>query len=276
MIPRIIIFCFFYQISLLAQPPNCNVFLWNKDTLQYKACKLVENNYLNNQFDTSFIYPMRKAIEICPYFAYPYREIGSSYVKTGNFVEWKKYIDKAVEYDPLSYLHVRASLRYKFFADYEGTLKDIEKLEKLMGRDIGPNSIGTYHLNIVKGLCYKALGDKEKAIQIIEQQLKTVNQDFNACDYLHLGVLYLDDNQIDKALHNFELQSKNNELAENQYYKALCYKKRNKKEIALKYLRKSKELFEDEIRMYDRYNELFDQIYLSDIEREIDIISTSK
>jgi len=274
---RLAIFCFFIPFSLLGQAPNCNVFLWNKDTLQYEACKLVEDVQLTAyQFDTSFMYPMRKAIAICPYFAYPYREIGSSYIKTGNFVEWKKYIDKAVQYDPLSYLHVRASLRYKFFADYEGTLRDIEKLEVLVDRDIGPNSIGTYHLNIVKGLCYKALGEKDKAIQIIEQQLKTSNQDFNACDYLHLGVLYLEEHKIDKALHNFDLQSKKNELAESHYYKALCYKKLNKAEIALKHLRKAKELFEKEIRMHDRFNELFDQIYLSDIEREMDILSKSK
>lgn len=273
MIIRLFIFCFFIQFSLLGQAPNCNVFLWKKDTLQYEACKLVEGIELEYQFHASFMYPMQKAIEICPYFAYPYREIGSSYVKTGNFVEWKKYIDKAVQYDPLSYLHVRASLRYKFFADYEGTLSDIKELEELVDRDIGPNSIGTYHLNIVKGLCYKALGDQEKAIQVMEQQLKTGDQFYNTYDYLHLGVLYLEKSEIDKALLNFELQSKNYEVAENHYYKAVCYKKLNKEKLAMKHLRKAKELFEKERRMFDRFNELFDQIYLSDIERAIGEIS---
>lgn len=111
-----------------------------------------------------------------------------------------------------------------FFADYEGTLKDIEKLEELVDGDIGPNSIGTYHLNIVKGLCLKALGEKEKAIQVIESQLTTGDQSFNAYDYLHLGVLYLEKSKTDKALANFELQSKKQESAENQYYMALCFK----------------------------------------------------
>jgi tetratricopeptide (TPR) repeat protein len=271
---RLFIFCLFIQCSLYGQAPNCNVFLWNKDTLQYTACKLIEDIQLTTyQFHSDFLYPMQKAIKICPYFAYPYREIGAPYVKAGNFVEWKKYIDKAVEYDPLSYLHVRASLRYKFFADYKGTLEDIEKLEELMQGDIGITSNGTYHLNIVKGLCYKALGNRKKAIEIIERQILQGDNYFNTFDYLHLGVLYLEEDKIEDGLKYFEMQSNNYEMAENQFYIALCYKKIHQYKTALIHLERAKKLFENETRMYDKFNELFDQIYLSDIEREIDIIS---
>jgi len=54
---------------------NCNVFLSKKDTLQYKACKLCEENENRySQFDWRQIQIWEKAIDICPYFAYPYRE----------------------------------------------------------------------------------------------------------------------------------------------------------------------------------------------------------
>lgn len=54
------------------------------------------------------------------------------------------------------------------------------------------------------------------------------------------------------------------------------FQKLSKEKIALKHLRKAKELFVSEVRMYDRFNELFDQIYLSDIEREINLISKTR
>lgn len=119
-----------YTITAKAQP-NCNVYLWNGDTAQYKACKLLtENQNKYYQFSKEFHYLLDSAISICPYFAYAYREKAAPYVKSGNFILWKRYIDLAVKYDTLGYLPVRASLLDKFFGDYKGTIKDIEMLEK--------------------------------------------------------------------------------------------------------------------------------------------------
>ena len=128
----------FLIVNALYAQPNCNLFLLKNDTLQYKACKLVENEQNKYyQFDKRFHKIMNEAIEICPYFAYPYREIAAPYVKSGNFLEWKKNIDKAVKYDRKGYLPVRASLRYKFFADYRGVIKDIDSLEHILPDNIG-------------------------------------------------------------------------------------------------------------------------------------------
>ncbi|MEN0003442.1 MAG: hypothetical protein AAF798_04840 [Bacteroidota bacterium] len=254
--------------------PNCNVFLWEGDTLKYKACQFAEEHARDYyQFDMRQVKLWEEAIAICPRFAFPYREIAAPYVKSGNFIEWKKYIDKAVELAPMDYLSVRASLRYKFFADYQGTLADIALLEELMqGNDIGPTSNGTYHLNTVKGLCLKALGEPEQAIEVMERQLNKENHFISVYDYLHLGVLYLEEGAADKAIELLLKQEAENDLAENRYYIALAYQQLNKEEAYRENIQKALDLYQAGDRMKDSYNELFDQIYLTDIEREMERI----
>lgn len=50
----------------------------------------------------------------------------------------------------------------------QGTIPDIDLLEKIYKYDIGSTSAGTYHLIIAKALCYKQLGNIKEGIKIIE------------------------------------------------------------------------------------------------------------
>ena len=262
---------FLSTTTLLAQI-NCDALLWQQDTLQYKACKLVnEKQHKYHQFDKRFHKLMNDALEICPYFAYAYREISSSYVKSGNFIEWKKNIDNAVKYAPIEYIPLRASMKYKFFADYEGSINDIDSLKTLISGNIGYTSNGTYHLNIVKGLCLKALGRIDEAIDIIEKQSE-IEGDYGLYNYLHLGVLYMEKKDFKTALANFKKQAKANNIAENHYYMALCYKDEDDINNALVHLKQAQMLYESGNKMVDPYNELFDQIYLSQIKDELRLI----
>lgn len=262
----------FLNISITYGQLNCNAFLIEGDTLKYKACKLVkeaEDKYY--QFDTRYHKLMKEASEICPYLAYPYREIAAAYVKSGNFLEWKRNMDKAVKYAPKEYLSVRASLKYKFFADYEGAIKDIDSLSTIVSYDIGYTSNGTYHLNIVKGLCLKSLGRIDEAIKLITKQ-NEIEGDFGIYNYLHLGVLYMQKRDFKNAMDCFYKQSQINNIAENKYYTALCFKELKDIKKATIYFNEALQLFKSDYKMFDGYNELFDQIYMSDIKRELKLI----
>jgi tetratricopeptide (TPR) repeat protein len=263
------LFFFLLPLFFLAQP-NCKAYLYSGDTLKFKACILVEDaNKKHYQFSKEFQQTLDEAINICPSFAYAYKEKAAAYVKSGDFITWKKLIDNAVKYAPKEFLPDRASLRYKFFADYKGAIDDINLLDSLVDYDIGYSINGTYHLNIVKGLCYKKIGLKKKAISIIENQLKKNNEFLGAYDYLHLGVLFLETNQIDQAITCFNRQRKEYNLAENSFYTALAYKKKNNTEYYLKFLKEAKYLYENEKRMFDPYNQLIDEIFLKTIENEL-------
>jgi tetratricopeptide (TPR) repeat protein len=258
------------SISAFAQP-NCEAYKYNGDTLKYEACKKAMKIKGHYQFSKEYQTILDESIEIDPTFDYAYWTKSIAYLKSGDFVTWKKLIDKAVELNPKEHLGYRGWCRYQFFRDYKGAIKDIEKLDSLIDYDIGQSQNGTYHLNIAKGLCYKAIGEKQKAIKIIEDQIKR-NETENfvgAYDYLHLGVLYLETEKFEKAIESFKKQSANNELAETQYYLALSYKKLDNQNEYKSCLEKAKELYVSERKMSDPYSNPMDKIYLENIENEL-------
>jgi len=260
-----------FSFSSVLALPNCEAFKYYGDTLKYEACKKAMEINGHYQFSKEYQTILDESLKIDPTFDYAYWAKSIAYLKSGDFVTWKKLIDKAVEYNPKEYLGYRGWCRYQFFRDYKGTIADIEKLDSLVDYDIGQSQNGTYHLNIAKGLCYKAIGQKEKAITIIENQIK-FNEDENFVgkyDYLHLGVLYLETGEFENAIEMFKKQSHTNELAENQYYSALAFLSLDKSTEYKSCLKKAKELYVGDKKMYDTYSNPMDKIYLENIENEI-------
>ena len=263
----ILLFSFF---GLFAQP-NCEAFKMAGDMVRYKSCKKALEIKGHYQFSKEYQTKLDEAIKIDPTYDYPYWAKSIAYLKSGDFVTWKKLIDKAVKYNPEDRLGYRGWCRYQFFRDYKGAIEDIEEFDRLVDYDIGQSQNGMYHLNIAKGLCYKAIGEIDKAIDIIEKQIKLNEEDdfIGAYDYIHLGVLYLETGEFEKAIEQFEKQSPYNELAENQYYLALSQKKLGKKVESKTSLEKARKLYLKGRKMFDHYDHPMDKIYLEDIENEL-------
>jgi len=253
----------------IGQAQNCNAFLYAGDTLQYEACNIAEKAGRHYQFSRSYQKIYDQAIDKCPYFATAYRSKSVAYLKSGDFITWKKLMDEAVRLDPLEHLGNRGWCRYQFFRDYKGAIADIELLDSLISYDIGYSVNGDYHLNIAKAICYKSLGEKEKAIQIIEKHLDESEFSAGLYDYLHLGVLYLELGDYDKAIQNLKLQQSSNELAENHYYIALAYKASNKLDESNNHLVLAKEFYQEGRSMFDGYGHHTDKVYLKQIEEEL-------
>lgn len=253
--------------------PNCEAFKYYGDTLKYKACKVAETAHQYYQFSREFQAIFDRAIAIDPTFDYAYSEKSVAYLKSGDFLGWKPLIDKAVDLNPRGNLGYRGWCRYQFFRDYRGAIADIERLDSLMDSNIGFSVNGDYHLNIAKALCYKAIGQKNKAIDILEEQLQNPQHELGLYDNLHLGVLYLETQQWEKAARALHLQSQRNELAENQYYLALVYKHTGKNIEQQSALQKALDLYDQKRRMFDPYTAHMDKIYRVDIERELNTLN---
>ncbi|WP_203293543.1 tetratricopeptide repeat protein [Luteirhabdus pelagi] len=260
----------FSTSNIMAQP-NCESFKYYGDMIKYEACQKAMEIKGHYQFSKEYQTILDKAIAIDPTYDYPYWAKSVAYLKSGDFVTWKKLIDKAVELNPIGHLGYRGWCRYQFFRDYKGSIEDIEKLDSLVDYDIGHSQNGTYHLNIAKGLCYKGIGEREKAIGILEKQIDlNEKQDFiGAYDYLHLGVLYYETEKFEKAIEMFTKQAETNDLAENHYYLALTYRELDRLTEYKSSLKTAKERYLDGKKMSDPYSNPMDKIYLEDIESEL-------
>lgn len=258
--------------GLLAQP-NCEAYKYQGDDLKYRACKVAEKRAGHYQFSRAYQEALDEALAIDSTFAYAYKVKSTAYLKSGDFITWKELIDLAVKYDPEGELFYRASCRYQFFRDYQGAIDDIELLDSLVDYDIGYSQNGDYHLNIIKGLSYKGIGNPNRALEILEEQLSDSTHYTGIYDYLHLGVLYLESGNYQKALEAFRRQESVNDIAENRYYSALAYKARGNKEKWRENIELAKAKYEARERMFDPYTEKIDQIFLADILAEIQALA---
>lgn len=271
MITPLILFLISFQI-LLSQD-NCNVFKWAGDSCRYEACIYLEKAPSYFQLKREYHEIKDKALEICPEYAIVYKHKSTAYLKTGDFIGWKKLIDKAVELNPKENLDYRGWCRFQFFRDYKGAIEDIEELERLMnGHDIGHCQNGYYHLVIAKGLCYKMIGEKEKALSIIREQIEKDPSAVGLYDYLHLGVLYLEKGDPENAVTAFRKQIEVNDLAEGRYYLSMAYKQLNKIEDYKKHLLKAESLYKSGLYMFDVYTHQVDKIFLADITEELALV----
>lgn len=271
MIKSITVSVFLLCLTLKAVgQPNCNIYKWEGDTLCFRACLEATKAITFRQGSRQSQIHFDKAIALCPTFDYAYFEKAVPYLKRGDFITWKKLIDKAVELNPTQRLGYRGWCRYQFLADYKGAIQDIEQLESIIDYDIGYCQNGDYHLNIAKALCYKGIGEKSKAIQTIEKQLSLEDYSPLPYDYLHLGVLKLEVCDYPDAIVALKKQNEINPyLAENYFYLALAYKGLNDKEEYKKNLLIAREHYLKNNKRTDPYSEPMDKIYLINIENEI-------
>lgn len=258
----------FLGLILSYAQPNCEAFKYYGDTLKYEACKKVKMAKGHYQFSRRFQEIMDESLEIDSTFDYAYRAKSVAYLKSGDFLTWKKLMDKAVQYDTLANLGYRGWCRYQFFRDYRGAIADIELLDSLVDYNIGYSANGDYHLNIAKAICYLALGQKQKALQIVEKQLQEPDYSAGLYDYLYLGVLNLSLGQYAPALKAFQEQSQRNELADNQYYLALTHQALGNQAAYREALAKAKDLY-PERNLFDPYTHHYVNVYLTDIDEAL-------
>lgn len=265
------LFIFLLQSFDAVAQINCNVYKWAGDSACYKACQLYASANTTRQGSriSQIIYD--SVMAVCPSFDMAYMEKAVPYLKRGDFVTWRTWIDKAVALNPKEHLGYRGWCRYQFLRDYKGALEDLEELEKIKHPNIGYSVNGDYHLMIAKALCYKGLGQKEKAIQTIETQLARPDYEPGFYDYLHLSVLKIEMGKPAEAIAILEKQlALSAHFAETHYYLALAYKQiGDHRPQMLENLAKAQKLYQEGRHRTDPYTNPDDRIYREDINKAL-------
>lgn len=259
------------MVPVILKSQNCNAYLYyHKDTAMYKACKIAENAYRYYQYTKEYQDILDQAIEECPRFHFAYRNKSIAYLKSGDFITWKKLMDKAVSLSPSENLGYRGACRFQFFRDYKGAIADFEELERIAPQnDIGYVPGGEYHNNTAKALCYKMLGNKELAISTIEKQLSKPNYIAAMFDHLHLGVLYLETKNYQKAKEHLIKQIKIHDVSEAHFYLALISRYNEKFSEANDKFNHALKLYDSGQKMKLPYNGPIDRVYREQILKEI-------
>ncbi len=250
--------------------PNCNVYKLQGDDACYKACE--EANAAAELLSgiKSFQLKFDKAIKMCPHARLRLlREVGAV-SEEWSVYRVEKLIDEAVNLNPTQHLGYRGWCRYQFLRDYKGAIHDIEQLDSMVTYDIGYSVNGDYHLHVARALCYKALGDKKKAIEIIEAQLAVKDYVPMNFDYLHLGVLKLETGDLAGAVTFLKKQiALNDYMADTYYFLGLAYRRQGDQGECVTALEKAKVFYEKGRKRLDFYTHPADKVYLADIEREL-------
>lgn len=265
----ILVFLCQLKISSNCQSINCN--LYKLDKKYFKACKLFTKACQKKQGSERSQKILDKIIKKCPNFSHAYYVKAIPYLKRGIFIEWKELIDKAVFYNPEEYLGYRGGCRFQFLRDYIGAINDIERLILISNNDIGYIYNGDYHLKTILALSYSAINENNKALTILNSHLSSFKYTPAPYDYLHLGILQLNCNDIKSAIESFNLQIEINDfVAETYYYMGIAYSKLGKSNLSLLNFKNAKIYYLNGNKLPGRgFVNYYHKIYMRDINAAI-------
>jgi tetratricopeptide (TPR) repeat protein len=175
------------------------------------------------------------------------------YLKNGDFMTWRKYINKAVENDPERYLAYRGFCAAIFVKDYESALLDFEKIQNLKPK--GAVFEMDHSTEFWRGLCYLEMGNLDSARIFMEKSLN-YQLDLRSAEWAHyndffyLGVIHYELNDLSKAQYYIDASLKNyNEFPDAHFYKALILNKLGKSGEALDHLTQIENAWKKKYRM---------------------------
>ena len=214
------------------------------------------------------------AAKICPTSAQIWGDKAVAYMIRGEFVDGMQSLAKAIELDPRYYLGIRAWNRMRSLHDYRGAIEDLEALEKISGRSFV--YVTNVHMYMIKGLCYKQLGDNAKALEayntaIDEQVTGKGEQWVGTYDYLARGILKYRMGDTEGAIEDLSRQVKEYEsLADTYYYRGLAYVAAGRRDEARADFQLAKDLMLGQgQRRWDPLVVLPDEVFLTDVDNAL-------
>ena len=257
------------RISAYSQPKiDCNSKAVQDSLVEVYSKKAWMFGYNHPQWQASW----DSLLAICPNVAMAYREKAIPYLKNGDYAMAFKLEDKAVEFDPKSWIAYRGFLHCIFTKNYEKALVDFDHAAKLAPKAY----IMDHTYSFYRGLSFLGLEEYDQAekaflMDIAQQHEKNGSNDIHFNSLLYLGIVYYEMKDYKKAekilkdcLRLYE------QLPEANYYLAQTFKKTGNA-AASQYFQKAKEYFQQGYKINED-NEVYTnypkQISLSDIDNK--------
>ena len=192
-------------------------------------------------------------------------ESSVAYNKAGENEEGMRRLKKVIEMTPRDYLGYSGWIKQTRLRDYENSLIDFHRLDKLSNVVEYPWGENIYYL---MGLSYQGLGNYDSAIVYYDKFIASEKNPDNIYPrmYTYRGKIEADRKNYSKALdfYNKTIGLDKN-IAEAYYYKAETFRLTNQKDSAKINYNKSLDLIRNNYKNQDAYDEVFLEIYDTEI-----------
>lgn len=179
-----------------------------------------------------------QAINVGPNYAYAFCQKSVPFFKRGLFAEGNALIGRAIELEPHNYLYYKAYY-YFYNRSYDLCIKDLGELYSAHNVRYVTTPVGELEMRLLLGMAYAHLGNVEKGIEWIQnlmEEYKIQSHLKGFYDHFCLGVLYLQNNELDLAKAEFEKQLNiDHNFASTYYYLGLIMKREFKNALSQEY-----------------------------------------
>lgn len=171
---------------------------------------------------------LNQGLKIDSTVAYFWQQKAMPYFKAKKYEVGMEYLDKAVTYDPESWLSYRAFIKCIFSKTYKDAIIDFEKCIEMEGNSYVMDHTYKFHI----ALCYLQLNKYKKAEEIFKIDIEEQEKEWGEAHFLDLfyyGISKYEQNKWEEAIAIFDksLSSYPN-FSDVEYYKSMCLLRLNK------------------------------------------------
>ena len=157
---------FFPSVIIVILLSSCE----EKVDLKKRSMECFKHGLYYYQGTQESINAFAKAIELDPTHAESWRELSIPFLKRGMPHLWKKYIDKAVELDPITWQGYRGYNYLWFYRDYKKAIADFDATDTLTPKFT--DAPQGHSVNYWRGIAYLGLKDYKNCIAYFDLHIQ--------------------------------------------------------------------------------------------------------
>ncbi len=219
------------------------------------GCKAPQGSYMSQSL-------FAKSISCDPAFSYSYFEKSVPFNKRGDYSKGFELLNKAVDLNPEMHLGYRGWLKLVKLKDFKGCISDLEALLKLK-----PNKKMAWgqNINSLLAISYYSIGEPKTALLKINALLGESQNSPIFC--LYRAIICLELMCLSMALKDLRrsIQLDKN-FTEAYFYLGKANEMTGNHEEARENIKNARRLFLQGYKLKNPYNEVFGELYLSEIE----------
>lgn len=218
---------------------------------------------------------LEKAARINPKNDLVWSALAEPYLLRGYIAEWHSHTSKAVELDPKSNQAYRGYHKLFYFRDYGGALYDFDAMDTLTidKADIVSRWPKDYGVDYLRALAYYGLKNYPKSKEYMERYIKSESEKTGTHKvlneaYLYLGMIHFYYQDYDLAISTLEKGIDPYEkLADIHYQIARASFMKGDIAKASVQIALTQSLFEENQYHKNKFHEVIEQLYMSDIDK---------